>query len=378
MNLLADSALKATLVLALAWIATLALRRASADLRHRVWLAAIFSTGILPAALRIAPSALPASARIIVSSSSAVAAPAAFHFHWVIAMIGAVWVAGMLAVLARLAIGLIAVARLTPFSNRVQTPLTWGVFRPAIILPVYMRDWTGEQLDSVMRHEEAHIDRHDWLWQTLARAVAAVFWFHPLVWLADAALRREAEQAADDRVVADGAAPFDYAEQLLSIARHVHSTTPVPVVAMVRRPNLEARVRDILDSTRNRSRSGIAARIAIVLIAAALLAPLAAIGQDDKVHRVGEPGMTPPFVVSKVEPQYTHEAKEEKIQGTVVMRMVIDQNGRAQDIEIVRSLDEGLDQSAVDAVSEWQFGPAKKDGKPVRCLATIEVNFRLN
>jgi TonB family protein len=60
------------------------------------------------------------------------------------------------------------------------------------------------------------------------------------------------------------------------------------------------------------------------------------------------------------------------------MRMVIDRDGIAQDIAVVQSLDEGLDQSAVDAVSHWHFAPAKKDGKPVRVFATIEVNFRLN
>ena len=377
MNLLLDSAFKATPILIAAWVATILLRRASADLRHRIWLTAILSTAILPAALRIASAALPASARIIVSATSAVATPATLQFSRMDPMwMPALWIAGMLAVLARLAIGLIAVGRLQPFSNRVQTPLTWGVLKPEIILPSYMRDWSAEHIDFVIRHERAHIERHDWFWQTLTRIVVAIFWFHPLVWLADAALRREAEQAADNRVLNEGTTPIHYAERLLSVARLIHNSTPGPAVAMVRGANLETRMRHILDKTRNRSRTGISARIAIVLIAAALLAPLTAIGQDDKVYRIG-PGISPPYVISKIEPVYTPEAKAEKIQGTVVMRMVVDQNGSARDIEIVRSLDDGLDQKAIDAVSQWQFGPAKKDGKPVRCLATIEVNFRL-
>jgi TonB family protein len=375
MTLLLDSAWKATPILALAWLATLLLRRASADLRHRFWLDAILAVAVLPAALSLAPAALPASARIIVSSTAAaVASPHVPHFDWILA----IWIAGMLAVLARLAIGTFAVARLTPFSSRVQTPLTWGILKPAIILPAYMREWTGEPLDMVMRHEQAHIERHDWFWQTLTRVVAAAFWFHPLVWIADAALRREAETAADNRVLAEGTAAVDYAQQLLSVARCIQAPTPAAAVAMVRKPKLETRVRQILDAKRNRSRAGISARIAIALIAAALLIPLTAIGQDDKVYKIGEPGLTPPSVISKTEPQYTPEAKDQKVQGTVVMRMVIDRDGIAQDIAVVQSLDEGLDQSAVDAVSHWHFAPAKKDGKPVRVFATIEVNFRLN
>jgi protein TonB len=101
------------------------------------------------------------------------------------------------------------------------------------------------------------------------------------------------------------------------------------------------------------------------------------IAQDNKVHRVGEPGLKPPRVISKFEPEYTPEATADKIQGTTVLQLTIDQNGKAQDIWVVKSLDEGLDQKAVDAVTRWQFQPAMKDGNPVLCAATIEINFRL-
>ena len=374
MNLMLDSAFKATPILMAAWLATLVMRRASADLRHRVWMAAILTVAALPAALRIAPAALPASARIVVSSSAAsVSAAYVPHFQWMLA----VWIAGVAVVLARLGLGCFAASRLRPFSERVETPLTWGVLKPEIVLPSYMSAWTEPEREIVMRHEQAHIERHDWLWQTLARMVTAVFWFHPLMWLADAALRREAEQAADDRVLAQGTAAVDYAAQLLSVARRVQAQVPATAVAMVRRPELEGRVRGILDPGRNRSRAGIAAQIAIVLTAVAMLAPLTALSQDDSVHRIGERGLTGPRVVKKVEPQYTPDARDAKIEGTVTLQLTIDPDGKARNMVVTRSLDAGLDQSAMDAIGQWQFEPARKDGNAVRCAAAIEVNFHL-
>ncbi len=57
--------------------------------------------------------------------------------------------------------------------------------------------------------------------------------------------------------------------------------------------------------------------------------------------------------------------------------MVIDEKGIPQDIIVTRSLDPGLDQKAIEAVRQWRFRPATKNGRPVSVRATIEVNFRL-
>ena len=91
--------------------------------------------------------------------------------------------------------------------------MTWGVLRPVILLPlVHGRLGQSEKRDAVILHERAHVERRDWMWQTFAQAVTAVFWFHPLVWFAAAQLRRcEAERAADDRALAGGIQPAEYA-----------------------------------------------------------------------------------------------------------------------------------------------------------------------
>jgi len=108
--------------------------------------------------------------------------------------------------------------------------------------------------------------------------------------------------------------------------------------------------------------------VAAILALSAVL-PLAA--QD------ATPKTTPPKVLYKVEPQYTEDAKTAKVSGSVLLSLLVDENGNAQEIQVARSLDEGLDQKAIEAVRQWRFSPATENGKPVPFAVKIEVNFRL-
>ena len=85
----------------------------------------------------------------------------------------------------------------------------------------------------------------------------------------------------------------------------------------------------------------------------------------------------PPVLISKVEPQYTEEARKAKLQGAVVLWVEVTPDGRATNIKVQRSLGMGLDEKAIEAVKQWRFRPGMKDGKPVTMAATLEVSFRL-
>ena len=90
-----------------------------------------------------------------------------------------------------------------------------------------------------------------------------------------------------------------------------------------------------------------------------------------------EPGVTPPVVVQRVEPAYTEEARKARWQGTVHMSVLVGKNGVPDDLKIANALGMGLDQSAMQAVWQWRFQPAMKDGKPVEYLLPIDLDFRL-
>jgi TonB family protein len=94
------------------------------------------------------------------------------------------------------------------------------------------------------------------------------------------------------------------------------------------------------------------------------------------VYRVGG-GVSAPQVLERQEPTYTEEARAAKIQGSVLLYVVVGPDGTAGQIRVLRSLDVGLDQKAVEAVSQWKFKPGMKEGQPVPVQAQIEVNFQL-
>jgi hypothetical protein len=99
-------------------------------------------------------------------------------------------------------------------------------------------------------------------------------------------------------------------------------------------------------------------------------------GVGGGVYKVGG-GVSAPSVLFKVDPEYSEEARKAKYSGTVLISLVVDASGKAQNIKVVRSLGLGLDEKAMEAVAKWKFKPGMKNGQAVAVQATIEVNFRL-
>jgi periplasmic protein TonB len=93
-------------------------------------------------------------------------------------------------------------------------------------------------------------------------------------------------------------------------------------------------------------------------------------------YRVGG-GVSAPRVLFQPDPEYSEEARKAKYQGTVVLWVVVGPDGRCHEMRIQRSLGMGLDEKAMEAVRQWKFDPAKKDGHPVAVQINVEVNFRL-
>jgi len=94
------------------------------------------------------------------------------------------------------------------------------------------------------------------------------------------------------------------------------------------------------------------------------------------VFKVGG-GISAPQAISAPDPQYTEEARRTKTQGTCTLWLIVDASGNPRDIRVVRGLGSGLDAKAMEAVKQWRFDPALKDGKPVNVEISVEVEFRL-
>jgi beta-lactamase regulating signal transducer with metallopeptidase domain len=103
-------------------------------------------------------------------------------------------------------------------SGSITTPLTVGVWKPLLILPVTWRDWDEWKLRAVLTHERTHVKRGDWAVAVIGSIAKCLYWFNPLVWWLERKLSSLAEQACDEACVcACGDAPR-YAETLLEFA----------------------------------------------------------------------------------------------------------------------------------------------------------------
>ena len=326
---------KVTVVLVAAICLAFALRNASAAMRHLIWLTALASSLAIVVASPIAPTiklrlrehapvrpivfvpraaalgpstrmARPVTFQMPIRSARVVTASSYAARSWPSVDAGgvvmAIWLAGCLFVLGRLALGHIVLARLvrraypltspawlsaideasyiTGVSRRVSllvsddigAPVTSGVFRPVILVPLESSNWSDERRHVVLVHELAHVARLDYLAQLVATVVCALLWFHPLVWLAASRLRLEAEHSADDRVLAAGTPSVSYAAHLLELARvesSLHHTATV-AVGMVKPSRLEGRFRAMLDTSR--SRADVSARTRTLATSCALAA----------------------------------------------------------------------------------------------------------
>ena len=374
---------KSTVVLAAGACAARALRSCPASIRHLVWFSTLAALLIVPLmSLLIPAGTLPevylyATAVAIPDIDGAEASPSA-------AWLALVWASGFalrmigIANAARRAIRLVRSARKLDgrirLSEDAPGPLAWSFGNGAIILPAQSGSWSADEMSAVVRHEAAHVARRDCQALLIAELACAVYWFHPLVWYAARRMRIEQEHAADDCVLQEGILPADYAMRLVSVAAPGYCEQLLAGAAV--HSMLRVRVEAILDRTRRRTMLN--RRMAFWSAAAALSValPLAAMQAERQVYKIGG-NVTAPVPIHKQEVQYTPEAKDARVEGTVLLSLIIEASGTVSNIRVMRGLEPGLDKQAILAVEKWRFRPAMKDGASVAVSANIEVNFRL-
>ena len=88
-------------------------------------------------------------------------------------------------------------------------------------------------------------------------------------------------------------------------------------------------------------------------------------------------GVSAPIPIYQPEPEFSEEARKAKVAGNVLVYLEVDATGRPRNVRVVRGIGLGLDEKAMEAVRQYKFKPAKKDGKPVTVEMNVEVNFQI-
>jgi len=153
-------------------------------------------------------------------------------------------------------------------------PGVFGFLRPVLVWPRVIAERLDErQIASILAHEVAHVRRRDNLMAALHMAVEAVFWFHPLVWWLGARLVDERERACDEAVLRSGSEPSVYARTILMACR-AFIESPLPCVAGVTGSDLRRRIERIMSELPSEALTIWKKTLIAALPVAAVIAPI--------------------------------------------------------------------------------------------------------
>lgn len=268
LNLLIDSTIKATVLLFFAFVVDRTFARSRPTISALLWDKAMLGLLFIPMASLFVPELqfpiLAAASTPLhflpvdmYSANTAVDAPAVlqaqnissarFHWDWSVLVVG-VYCLGFGFLMLRIGVGFFKVsslrqkitrcqneAHITKFrywcryfnikqaidlgiSSAIDVPTVIGWRRPLVVIPESLAEQRPEMLESIMIHELAHVKRKDALWNLLAKIVGAIYWCHPLVYVAQHELEVAREYACDDWAIKAVGSTDRYASMLLDVA----------------------------------------------------------------------------------------------------------------------------------------------------------------
>ena len=285
-------------------------------------------------------------------------------------------------------------------SGQIYGPVTLGFFGSVLLIPDAFSDrCTSSDFLTALGHECAHMKRRDFQKNLIYEIASLAIAFHPVTWMLKSKIAETREMICDAMAIKKLIDPHSYAQSLLRLATTIAAVSQANTshaIGIFDANILEERIMLIRTKEQNPSR---AARCGLPLCSTLLLfsaaAGAAGLGVDIKPPikaqaaaaeetkasgHVYSPGgeVSPPRLISAPDPIFPRSAHNAKgpFTGFCVLKLVVDSTGKPGDIQIVRSLGPDFDESAINAVKQYRFSPAKREGVAVPVAVHIEVNFR--
>ena len=423
------------LIYAAGWFAARLLRPLGPRLEHRAWVAALVSGVVLPACsfdsstwlalsdlphqirLWLASGSAPSAAqvRVILNSGTAVRA-GALHLPaaWLMAVL-IVYGCGLLFFAIRLCRALLQTASMrraaqpvsidfTPYfsgnrqgidtsqiavavSPALSSPVTVGFRHRSLLFPSgFLEDVSGCDLETVLAHELAHMQRHDFAKNLFYGLISLPIAWHPAQWLIAAGIAETREMICDEMAGAVTGRE-SYARSLLRLASMLSGRTPVNTLHAIGIFDANIFERRVMSLTHNRPAIAAPKRLLIASICAvvALTACASALAFRMDVNTPKSENPPPKSIavksdnlklVQRVNPAYPPEAKKARIFGAVLLDVVIGKDGQPESIRVAKGPHE-LQESAIDAVRQWRWQPYLLNGEPIEVNTTITVVYTL-
>jgi TonB family protein len=262
-------------------------------------------------------------------------------------------------------------------SSDVSSPVTFGLFKPVVLLPAEFPELEPRIGNAILCHELLHVRRRDWLYTIAEEVVRAIFWFHPAIWWLLGEIQLAREQAVDREVVEMTQARDPYVDALLAIAGARPQLDLAPAPLFLRRRHLKQRVVSILKEVRmSRTRlvSALAAGLGILAAACWFITTSFPLVAAPQVVR-DAPGVSVDVggaaLMHRSSVGYPEEALKKGIQGAVAVEATMDAAGNVVDARVLSGPVE-LRKAALQSVFQWHFAKDAANGTRV-----VTINFQL-
>jgi|GEM_PF-1238227 len=268
-----------------------------------------------------------------------------------------------------------------------------GLLRPRIIIPERAAmELNQEELRAVLLHEEAHRRRREPLRLALQRLALTVFFFYPPLWLLLRELNTSAEMACDEAVLEAGTGSAAYMAAIASMLGFGLEEGLEPTALgfgrlspiRERLERLETNRRFI--AMRRHRLALLGAVLVVVMLSFIPLAPLAD-SQPVQVVPQAVPAPPPPPEVppelkpeSMAYPEYPDEAREQGLEGKVLLEATISADGTVTEIKVIQGVARcpQMEKNAIEALKKWLFRPALLNGDPIESQLLIPIAFDLD
>lgn len=264
--------------------------------------------------------------------------------------------------------------------NNLTTPVISGIIKPKLLLPYnFQHNYSGEQQSLIVAHEICHFNRNDIYWNLVAFLCVALFWFHPLVWLAYFRFRRDQEISCDHNVLArkQKDSRVNYGKALVKTAQSQARFSLAFSHISFRQYGDKYIMIERINQIKMQQQGSSKLALLIALAACALISLFSYAGNhahnDVKVTHAKKGEVIKP--VLRYEPIYPKEAASAQIEGSVVLKFDISTTGKVANISIIKSKPEGVfDKSAATALAKWQYQTSNQGAKNM----LVQLDFMLD
>jgi hypothetical protein len=289
---------------------------------------------------------------------------------------------------------------------RHMEPVVLGWRRPLLLVPEgFFAPEKAQDIAAALAHECAHIARRDFAKHLLHEVVAAAVAYHPACWLMQRRIAETRELVCDEMAAGVVGDRPEYAASLLRLARAMATpaghSAGTPAIGVFDADILEERIMRLTTDVPKVSRIERIAMVTFVactLVSGALGATAMAFDVSpqtkETVYTVG-PGVSAPVLSYSVDAAFPPSQRKGKLNGVSIVGLIVNSNGMPQDLHVeplTASMSKTLskmhpnkrfhlspdfDKNAMEAVRQYRFRPALRDGKPVAVAITIVVNFHI-